>query len=166
MQHEAIGKPVRLQHQYSAQYSAGGAKGLVDGKVSCWNEVGEGYWQGYEGDDFEAVIDLGTVHSIRSLASSYLQSTNAGVFLPGQVQYALSNDGENFTIAGTVECDVEQTQKDAVRKTYSLKGLDLDGRYVRVKALNIKVIPNWHRAKGRKSWLFVDEIMVNPVMMD
>ncbi len=41
----------------------------------------------------------------------------------------------------------------------ALKGLDLAGRYVRVKALNIKVIPDWHRAKGRKSWLFVDEII-------
>ncbi len=138
----------------------------MNGRISSRKAVGEACWQGYEGDDFEAVIDLGTVHSIRSLDSGYLHSINAGVFLPGQVQYALSNDGKNFTIAGTVECDVEQTRKEAIRKNYSLKGLDLDGRYVRVKALNIKVIPNWHKAKGRKSWLFVDEIMVNPVMMD
>ncbi|MCP4452036.1 MAG: hypothetical protein GY809_11285, partial [Planctomycetes bacterium] len=38
-------------------------------------------------------------------------------------------------------------------------------RYVRVKALSLKVIPDWHRARGRKSWLFVDEIMVNPVVI-
>jgi len=165
VQHEAVGKAVTLKTPCASKYTAGGAEGLVNGRISSRKEVGEGCWQGYEGDDFEAVIDLGTVHSIRSLDSGYLQSINAGVFLPSQVQYTLSNDGKNFTMAGTVECDVEQTRKETVRMNYSLKGLDLDGRYVRVKALNIKVIPDWHKAKGRKSWLFVDEIMVNPVMI-
>ncbi|MCP4455787.1 MAG: discoidin domain-containing protein, partial [Planctomycetes bacterium] len=136
IQHEATGKTVTLQNQYSRKYTAGGAKGLVDGKVSGSNTVDERCWQGYEGQDLEAVIDLGSVQSIRSLSSSYLQSIGAGVFLPRQVQYALSNDGKNFTMAGTVECDVPQTQKEAVRRQYSPQGLDLDGRYVRVKALS------------------------------
>jgi hypothetical protein len=40
--------------------------------------------------------------------------------------------------------------------------LDSQGRYVRVHAENVGKIPGWHRAAGRRAWLFVDEILVNP----
>ncbi len=45
IQHEAMGKTVTLQNQYSPKYTAGGAKGLADGKVSGSNAVGEACWQ-------------------------------------------------------------------------------------------------------------------------
>jgi len=33
-------------------------------------------------------------------------------------------------------------------------------RYVRVKAENISVCPEWHPGAGGKAWLFIDEIVV------
>ena len=40
--------------------------------------------------------------------------------------------------------------------------LDTQGRYIRVHAENVGEIPDWHRATGRRAWLFADEILVNP----
>ena len=37
---------------------------------------------------------------------------------------------------------------------------NVKGRYVKVKALNYKTLPKWHKWAGNKSWLFVDEVIV------
>ena len=47
--------------------------------------------------------------------------------------------------------------------TLSTKIEPIEARYIRVNATSLGTIPDWHSAKGRKAWLFVDEILVNPV---
>jgi hypothetical protein len=37
---------------------------------------------------------------------------------------------------------------------------DMNARYIRVKAKNVGVCPEWHHGAGGKAWLFVDEIIV------
>ena len=166
IQHDAVGKAVKLKKKYSQKYTAGGEKALIDGKISVTPVVSDKRWQGYEGVDLEVVIDLGTIRSISSLSSGYLRCVDPGVFLPRQVEYSISEDGREYKSAGVVKCDVSQRYGNSIRKTFLVHGLDLVGRYIRVKAENVSDIPEWHRAKGRKAWLFVDEIMVNPVMID
>ena len=65
-------------------------------------------------------------------------------------------------MAGVVNCAEAQDGEEPLRPTYSVQGLDLDARYVRVRATGMRVVPEWHPAKDRKAWLFVDEILVNP----
>ncbi|HQL71024.1 MAG TPA: hypothetical protein PLA77_09345, partial [Bacteroidales bacterium] len=36
----------------------------------------------------------------------------------------------------------------------------LSGRYVRVVAENVGVCPSWHQGRGKKAWLFCDEVVV------
>ena len=36
-------------------------------------------------------------------------------------------------------------------------------RYVRVKADNTGICPDWHSAAGAKAWLMAGEVVVNPV---
>jgi hypothetical protein len=31
-------------------------------------------------------------------------------------------------------------------------------RYIEIEAVNIQKLPGWHRGKGEKGWVFVDEV--------
>ena len=166
VQHDAISASATLKTKYSHKYPAAGDKALLDGKIASAPVVSDKHWQGYEGDNLEIIIDLGKTKSISSLSSAYLQCIDPAVFLPKQVEYTISNDGKNFNIIGTIKSPKPNKEAKTERKTYTIDGLDLDARYIRVKAQNQNIIPDWHRGKGRKAWLFVDEIMINPIITD
>ena len=52
------GRPVTLTHPFSDRYPAGGPNALADGLKGS-RDFKDGFWQGYEGTDLEAIIDLG-----------------------------------------------------------------------------------------------------------
>jgi hypothetical protein len=38
---------------------------------------------------------------------------------------------------------------------------NLAARFVKIHAANIGTCPDWHKGTGGKTWLFVDEIIIN-----
>ena len=99
--HAARGKPVRLANPYHSAYTAGGRGALTDGKRGG-TSIPLSNWQGFEGVDLEATVDLGQVTAIRSLSSTYLQNTPLGIYLPTEVKYLASGDGQQFDVVATV----------------------------------------------------------------
>jgi hexosaminidase len=89
-----------------------------------------------------------------------LQSYNDWIFLPQSVTYEVSNDGTNFTIAGTVNNTISPNEKTALIKDFTLNFPEQNARYVRVTAKNIGVCPKGHPGEGKPAWIFADEIMV------
>ncbi len=165
VQHDALNKPIKLGTRYSEKHNGGGNQALVDGRVSDGEDGGDSCWQGYEGDDLDVVIDLGRIQSIHSVCSGYLQSANEGIYFPREVEYAISEDEKDFKVIGVVKCDTLPIYNVVKKQNFVVQRLDLDGRYIRIKASNIKVIPDSFNLKGRKAWLFVDEVMVNPLVI-
>ncbi|NOR11849.1 MAG: hypothetical protein GQ545_01195, partial [Candidatus Aminicenantes bacterium] len=37
---------------------------------------------------------------------------------------------------------------------------DMRARYIRIKARNVGICPDWHPGAGGKAWLFCDEIII------
>ncbi|HUT26144.1 MAG TPA: discoidin domain-containing protein [Sumerlaeia bacterium] len=161
VRHAAVGKPVTLGAAPDPRYPGLGAKGLTDGKMAPENHASV-EWMGYCGQDFEATIDLGEPTAILSLAANFLQSIDAGVFLPKRVEFASSDDGKDFTVLKTVAADTSPQETGAFSHTLTADDLKTTARYIRVRAANVGVVPDWHDAKGADAWLFVDEILVNP----
>ena len=54
---------INIKSKYNPQYHAGGDEGLIDGIFGSENWR-KGDWQGYQGQDFEAIIDLQEVKKI------------------------------------------------------------------------------------------------------
>lgn len=151
--------PVTLTHAYDPQYHAGGPPGLVDGLRGTENwRLGD--WQGYQGTDFEAVVDLGRARPIRRLSSGYLQDARSWIWMPVEVEYAVSEDGEQFEVVGTVGHDVDprETETISIRDFVLELGRSRRARFVRVRARNFGVIPDWHPGHGGEAFVFVDEI--------
>jgi len=157
--HLASGKPIKLKYAYSQKYTGSGTLGLTDGITGSVN-FRDGFWQGFEQDDLDAVIDLGKPVLVRKIIVRFLQHVGAWIFYPTSVKFAVSEDGENFQAVDTIENDFPTDHPDPVVKEFKAKFEPIKARYVKVFAKNIGVCPPKHPSAGGKAWVFVDEIVI------
>jgi hexosaminidase len=158
--HKAAGKKVSLKNPPSSRYTGGGGRGLVNILRGTVNHR-DGHWLGFEGDDLDALIDLGEVTTVRRIAAGFLHSMGSWIFLPVSVEYEVSLDGENFRTVAVLEPDLDPKHSESVVQEIPA-GLEepVEVRYIRVRARNRKTCPDWHRGAGGNAWLFADEIVV------
>jgi hypothetical protein len=151
---------MNLMSGYSSQYPAGGDDALIDGKRGApdWKL---GAWQGYEQVDLEVVIDLGTIRTIDSVTLSCLQDNNAWIFFPQSVEFSFSKDRLRYGNTLTIGNSVPPEEAKVMIKEFGGRLDDVRGRYIRVRAENMGLCPDWHKGAGDKAWLFVDEILVS-----
>lgn len=150
------GRPIVLKTPYSSKYPASGAYGLTDAFQGSSNRK-DGFWQGFEGDDLDATVDLGKVHELSRLSCGFLQDTRSWIFFPSSVEFFVSSDGRTFASAGRTEQSTVTADQPASVKRFEQGLHNVRARYVRVVAKNIGVLPAWHSGKDNKAWLFVDE---------
>ena len=150
---------IRLFSRYSSQYAAGGDLALIDG-IRGNRNFSTGAWQGYQGQDFVAVIDLGRVQEVRKLAAGFLQDAGSWIWMPRRVEFELSSDGQNFTRAALIANDVPDREYGVSLRDFLQTIPPQRARYVRIKAVNYGQIPDWHPGKGGQAWIFVDEIVI------
>ncbi len=153
------GRSIILNTQFHHSYPGGGALGLIDGIKGTINFHTDA-WQGYEGNDLNAVVDLGKEEKISLINVSFLQNTGSWIFYPAEIDYYISSDGKNFTkVFDTFNID-DRAHSEPGIKDFDKKLDNTEARYVKVVAKNVGVCPSWHVAAGSKAWLFVDEITI------
>jgi hexosaminidase len=96
------------------------------------------------------------------VAARCLQATGVGIYLPVKVEVAVSQDGKLFQPAAEAKGDVSQKEPGPLVRSVGAELKPQLARFLRLRAVNVGVIPADHPAAGRKAWLFVDEILVNP----
>ncbi len=153
-------RKIKLNSRYSSQYSGGGNEALIN-FIKGEENFRTGCWQGYEGVDLDAVIDLGSIQPIRKLSLGCIQDIGSWIFFPTRVEYYLSADGKLFHEAGIVENQISEKREDAMRMEFALNIRNETARYVKVIAKNRQICPPWHAGAGGKAWIFVDELMVD-----
>ena len=65
---------INIKSKYNPQYHAGGPEGLLDGILGTENWR-KGDWQGYQSQDFEAVVDLQEVKIFRRFRHVFTRPT-------------------------------------------------------------------------------------------
>jgi hexosaminidase len=155
----AGGSQIILSSPYAARYNGGGPNALIDG-IKATTNFHDGLWQGYEGVDFEGIIDLGEVKEISSVAPTFLFNQDSWIFLPEKVEISLSVDNIAFNNIKTIVNDVPQKSTEILIKEFAASYNKEKARYVKVKAASIMKCPDWHSGAGGKAWLFIDEILV------
>jgi hypothetical protein len=154
----AFGKPVTLLTTYSDKYPVGGPQALTDGfhgpnDYNC-------NWLGFEGENMDAIVDLGKDTTISSVSTGFLQMWYAWIWLPLKVEVAVSSDGKTFTNVASMVNTVPDTTAGTFTKVFAADVGRRRARYVRVTAPARLTCPDWHIGAGQKSWIFVDEIVV------
>ena len=138
-----------LQTDYSSQYPGGGDLALIDGIRGTANWSGGG-WQGYQGTDLVAVIDLGSVQKLSKIGAGFLQDVGSWIDMPSRVDFELSVDGTTFGPAFSIANEVPREQEGVVIRDFVKTIPPQSARYVRMRAVS----------SGKDRWIFADEILL------
>jgi predicted alpha-1,2-mannosidase len=139
------------------QYTAGGPDALLDGRRGP-KEWRTGAWQGYQGQDFVATVDLGALHSVESVGAGFLQDQGSWILLPTEVIFESSEDGTVFGELGRATHEVGDRWPHALIEDLGIEFDPVPARYLRVRAVNYGTLPAWHLGTGGEAFIFVDEI--------
>ncbi len=153
-------RKIQLFEEYAPQYSGGGDLALID-FIRAPADFRTGSWQGYEGVDMEAIVDLGKEQTINRLSLGCLRDQNSWIFLPKTVTFFTSNNGRDFEELKTIKTaaiPIEMIEGSEIKEYMAEK--EVSARYVKVVAKNRGTVPYWHKGAGGKAWVFMDEIMV------
>jgi predicted alpha-1,2-mannosidase len=151
---------INIKSKYNPQYHAGGPEGLLDGILGTENWR-KGDWQGYQSQDFEAVVDLQEVKDITEISARFLQDQRSWILMPIKVDYYISEDNINFTYFGSVNNTLDpKIEENIILNFTANETKSKKARYVKVIAKNFGKLPEWHQGFGGDAFIFVDEIMI------
>jgi alpha-L-fucosidase len=154
------GAQLKLKDPYSQKYAADGIESLLDENRGS-RAYTDGNWLGFEQVDFEVDIDFGVEKPVKAAGLGFLQSQDSWIFLPETVEIFVSADGETYKPAGRLEMQPVKSNRAIETEDVLVKIKPLKTRYLRIRAENTGLCPDWHKGAGGKAWLFVDEIIVD-----
>lgn len=140
-------------------YNQNDLEGLIDGLKGS-TDFRTGRWQGFQGKNFIATIDLLTKKNITEVDLSCLQDIKSWIWYPSSIEVEISDDGINYKPGGTW---INNTSTSDYLPQTKLMPVAINNscRYLRISAKPaFEIIPKWHLGSGGKPWIFVDEIMV------
>lgn len=151
---------IELLNEYANQYSAGGNDALIDG-MHGGIDFRSGSWQGYYDTDFGAIIDLGSIKTPKVLTLQFLEDQKPWIFLPSEITVSISSDGKTYQTVESLPISNTSPSDKATIRHFELP-INQACQYIRIEAKTLGTLPEWHLGythKG-KSWIFVDEIVV------
>lgn len=150
--HRALGKKVIYNLPYGENHDGGGPLGLTNGMLNRW--------QGFEKQNADFVVDMGSPQAIDSICTRWMFDIRDWVLRPTQVTFEVSADGTNYTqvLKQNFTNPADNYDKGVIPVAI---GRHMDNvRFIRIRAVNPKVNPEWHSSAGGASWIFIDEVVV------
>lgn len=142
---------------YHPKYRGGGPFGLRDG-LTGGEQFSDGRWQGFSGNDLETTFELKETTTVSEVQAGFLENTGVWIFPPRKVTVLTSEDGVRFEKAGELAPVPPTENRPARIERLSISFSERPARFIRIRAENTGVCPEWHPGKGQNCWLFTDEI--------
>ena len=151
---------VSLNSKPNEKYSGQGGETLLDQKRGTVNFV-DGNWLGFEGKSFTAQIELMEVQKISSIAVGALSAPASWIFYPVGFTVSTSMDGKNYKIVERKELSGEEPNAEVKLNFFNIDFVPTEAKFVKVEVISPLKNPDWHPNPGGKSWIFVDEVVLN-----
>jgi hypothetical protein len=68
------------------------------------------------------------------------------------------NDRNQLKVIGKLSPEMPKSDRSNAVIPYLVDIIPGNYRYIEIEAVNIQKLPSWHRGKGEKGWVFVDEV--------
>jgi hypothetical protein len=153
-----LDRSVKLLSAYNKNYTGGGDDALIDG-IRGSDNWRLGGWQGFQGSDFEAIVDLGSKKQINSVYGSFVQDIRSWIWFPKSVVIFTSDNGIDFNEKANIENRFPDDDYEISLKEIGVKR-KMYGRYIKIRAKNYGKLPEWHLGAGGESFIFIDEIII------
>ena len=151
---------VTLNKSPNEKYVAQGGKTLIDLKRGSSNFV-DGNWIGYEGTHFNATFAFNESKEVSSVSIGALSAPGNWIFYPVGFKILVSDNGIQFKSWHTEELPEQKPSSDININFFDVDFPKTSAKYVRVEVKSVLKNPSWHQNPGGKSWLFIDEIVIN-----
>ncbi|HBG40685.1 MAG TPA: beta-N-acetylhexosaminidase [Porphyromonadaceae bacterium] len=156
---EATFKPVVLLTDPAPNYASSGAEILVDGLQAVNTNFHSGKWIGFQENDLVLTIDLLQPKTISSAELSNMIQTGDWIFDVSQIIVESSRDGKTFSPAGNWKNDTEEKAPRGEMLTHTVTFDPVEARYFKI-TVKPSIIPAWHDGRGKRAFLFADEILL------
>ena len=142
------------------RYRAKDGTTLID-LIKSEPSKGSGKWLGYQNNKFEALLQYRVPVTPSSVTVSMLRDLGGHIFPPTLVEIWGGTDVNKLRLLGTVHPNmaVKGDANDNLPLTCTFSTTPI--QYIKIVASPLAKIPAWHDGKGKKAWIFVDEVMVN-----
>lgn len=120
-----------------------------------------GKWLGYKDNPMDVVLYFEQPKQVSSVTMSSLVEIGNYIMPPTRIEvWGGPNDKALKKLATLVPVQPTQDAPGTL-EAYELKFAPQQVQCLRVVANTVTVLPGWHRGKGDKGWVFVDELFVN-----
>lgn len=136
---------------------------LFDGEKGVISDLQRG-WLGFSGSGVTATVMLSKRIDIENITLRFAHVPDNWAFAPRQVTVVLSTDGENFTdtLQTAMPFDPASSEENTPREVEIKVPVTKEGvAAFKVEVDALSAVPAWHRAKGLKPWILMDEIEVS-----
>ncbi|EAR00001.1 FN3 associated domain-containing protein [Maribacter sp. HTCC2170] len=151
---------IALNKSPNERYKGHGAATLNDLKRGSTNFV-DGNWLGFEGRHITATVELGKKETISTVSVGTLSSPEKWIFYPTGFNVWTSTNGTDFKLVKRHKVGTEKINTLTRFRFFDVHIPPTQAKYVRVEVKSQLKNPSWHPNPGGKSWLFVDEIVLN-----
>jgi len=152
---------LQLETQFANQYAASGENALIDGIRSGSTDFRSGDWQGFEGVDAKGILNLEKPQNVRKISISCLQDEHSWIFFPTEFQIFTSEDGIIFKPNGSTVNTVSPTKKGNLTQNMTVEfKTSTPFKAIKFVIKNRQTCPEGHISAGEKSWIFLDELVV------
>jgi len=157
--HKARGKEATLNSTPHLNYKFHAPDELFDGLFGDMSFV-SGKWIGFEGENLDVTIKMNK-EPFTSVTIETLVDKGGYIFDATWMKVYTSSNGTDFTLLSEdeYECDGED-DPDGIRR-HTIEVPQTKAKYIKVVAGTIPVLPDWHPGAGAKTFLFVDEVIVD-----
>ncbi len=151
---------VALNKKPNDKYAGQKGSTLVDLKRGSTNFV-DGNWLGYEGSHFTATLELSEDKEISVVSVGALSAPSSWIFYPTGFTIRTSQDGVNFRQIKKTRLPKEKPNTDVALHFFDIDIPKTKAKFVQVAIKSPLKNPDWHPNPGGKSWIFIDEIILN-----
>jgi hexosaminidase len=154
---KATGRKLSLSIDPAPQYGKGGPSALINGIMGSLTRFNDDEWLGWNGKDFEGILDLGREEEISKINLRFYKAPSSWIYMPSSIKISVSDDGVSYK-----EIAVKNSP-DSGEMGVQIHGFSFDAiktRYVKINAANNGIIQSGFPGQGYPAWLFVDEVVV------
>lgn len=148
-----------IESNYSPQYTGGGDKGIIDFQRGG-KDFRTGAWQGYQGHNFKATVDLQKPTKVSRLGANFIQDIRSWIWMPKNLKIWTSKDGENWKEVAFIKNEIPFDSYEITVAELATNIKKQTVRYVRFEAEYFGTIPDWHLGHGGEAFIFIDELII------
>ncbi|MFM1962944.1 MAG: hypothetical protein RLZZ172_1789, partial [Bacteroidota bacterium] len=148
---------VKLINEPDPKYRKFGAKALTDEIKGEAGNFGMN-WLGFKDLPFKAGFYSSNSKTISQVVLSIADNTGSYIFPPTQIVVKAGENPTKMQVVGKLIPEMPKENRSNAVIPYTISITPGNYRYIEIEALNIQKLPSWHRGKGEKGWVFVDEV--------